>query len=110
VHDCLPAAYEETSPTFQYGDWCGQSYRAYLDFLQTDLEFDYCTVDTDYGCGVIRKPAQPWAKRGVRDTPVWRQWRLTSLDPQGAWQTLQQHKQELLKLLSPEEFLARVSV
>jgi hypothetical protein len=29
-------------------------YKAYLDFVTTEPSVEYCTIDTDCGCGVIR--------------------------------------------------------
>ena len=43
------------SPTPIGGEWCGVSYKAFLDFVLSRNDLDYCTVDIDYGCGVIFK-------------------------------------------------------
>src|SRR5262249_11845735 len=43
------------SPTFAASDWSGESYRSYLDFVLTRDDLDYCTVDVDFGCGIIFK-------------------------------------------------------
>ena len=55
AHDCLPPTAAMATPHFIPGCWCGVSYKAYLDFVQA-RGLDYCTVDTDYGCGIISKP------------------------------------------------------
>jgi hypothetical protein len=54
VHDCLPPRRELVSPTFTPGAWCGATYAAYIDFV-SERDLDFYTVDTDYGCGVIKK-------------------------------------------------------
>ena len=41
------------SPSPIAGEWCGVSYKAFLDFVLDRNDLDYCTVDIDYGCGVI---------------------------------------------------------
>lgn len=55
VHDCLPASKQSASPTWVSGFWSGVSYRAYLDFVFSRHDLDYCTVNVDHGCGVIFK-------------------------------------------------------
>lgn len=55
VHDCSPPDEALTSPDFVPGEWCGVTYRAYLDFVLARRDLRYLTVDTDYGCGVVRK-------------------------------------------------------
>ena len=41
------------------GEWCGVSYQAYVDFISERHDLAVYTVDADYGCGVIRKLAEP---------------------------------------------------
>jgi hypothetical protein len=57
VHDCIPPNEKLAYPKFFHGSWCGVTYKAYLDFVTTEPDLEYCTIDTDYGCGVIR-----WAR------------------------------------------------
>src|SRR5271169_458172 len=54
VHDCFPRDEAIVVPHFIEGAWCGVTYKAYLDFVLARKELSYCTVGTDYGCGVIR--------------------------------------------------------
>jgi len=55
VHDCLPPTEEYASPTYVPGNWCGLTYKAYLDLVLSRDDITYQTVDVDYGCGIIRK-------------------------------------------------------
>lgn len=55
VHDCLPDTVEITTPHFIEGSWCGVTYQAYIDFIMETAGINYATVDTDFGCGLIRK-------------------------------------------------------
>lgn len=55
VHDCLPTTESIASPTWVPGEWSGVSYRSYLDFVLARSDLDYCTIDIDYGCGIIFK-------------------------------------------------------
>src|SRR5262245_42066400 len=55
VHDCLPPNESLASPEPKPGEWCGLSYKAFLDFVLSRVSLDYCTIDVDYGCGIIVK-------------------------------------------------------
>jgi chloramphenicol O-acetyltransferase len=57
VHDCLPPRSEIAVPNYIQGEWCGVSYQAYVDFISERHDLAVYTVDTDHGCGVIRKLA-----------------------------------------------------
>lgn len=62
VHDCLPPNRATANPNPVPGEWCGVTYKAYIDFVLGNPDLDYFTVDADYGCGVILKPAGIAAK------------------------------------------------
>ena len=114
VHDCLPPNREVASPRFRRGAWCGVSYKAYLDFVLGDPSLDYFTVDCDYGCGVIFKgfpvgddwkglvPACP-------DASLVRAWLGTKDDHDAAFDLFEQHKSELLRLVSTRDFEAMLA-
>ena len=59
VHDCYPTSPEVATPEYHQGEWCGVSYKAYLDFVLGNSSLNYLTIDTDYGCGIILKPRNP---------------------------------------------------
>ncbi len=125
VHDCLPPNIAVAAPRWIPGEWSGVTYKAYLDFVY-ERRLDYCTVDTDYGCGIIRKLARRsrWARfLGVIDSSfldpssrrradrrrrklLWREWRGIGNDFERAFVFLQKHKKELLNLISSDAFLA----
>lgn len=112
VHDCLPPNRAMAAPEFVYGEWCGVTYKAYLDFVSS-RGLDYQTVDTDYGCGVIRKPGRGdiWAAArrllsSRRDRRLWQEWHAIGDDFDRAFTFLEAHKQPLLRLIGPEAFLA----
>ena len=112
VHDCLPADRAMAAPEYSTGEWCGVTYKAYLDFV-VSRRLDYQTVDTDYGCGIIRKPRlrDLWARaRGLlasrRHRGLWQEWRAIGDDFDRAFSFLEAHKEPLLRLIGAEEFLA----
>ena len=43
------------SPVWRPGSWCGVAYKALFDFVLARNDFDYRTVNVDYGCGIIVK-------------------------------------------------------
>jgi hypothetical protein len=111
VHDCLPPREEITVPDYISGEWCGVTYKAYVDFVSARSRLRYCTVDTDYGCGVIRKTG--WWSRigrwldggGRKPDALVREWQSIGQDFDRAWRFFEKNHQALLKLISVEEFV-----
>jgi len=119
VHDCFPVTLEQTTPMFIRGAWCGQTYRAYLNFVCARPGLTYCTVDTDFGCGVIRKPAH---RLSVQSTPLssadsnlkaglpsphadcWAQWAALQGRSGGAFRLFMKYKPELSNLVTAADF------
>lgn len=124
VHDCLPPNAATAAPRFMPGEWCGTNYKAYLDFVH-ERRLRHCTVDTDYGCGIIckRDLRSHWAKLGrtvggsfldpssrrraarARRKRAWREWNCIGNDFGRAFMVLQAHQKDLLNLISCDEFL-----
>lgn len=108
VHDCFPPNEFSASPSFISGEWCGLTFVAFLDIVLFNPEFQYFTINSDYGCGVIYKAGQvsqfPLASK---NSELIRQWRMLGLEEK--YQFFEKHYQELLNLISPEEFQNRLS-
>jgi len=107
VHDCFPRK-EFAGPVFYGGCWSGVTYAAYVEFLLSRRELFYCTVDTDYGCGVVKKIRRDEACKppyGVTDVIV-EQWRSKRSRGDDMFDFFYNHRRELLNLVSAEEFLA----
>jgi hypothetical protein len=108
VHDCLPPRPEVAAPKFVPGEWCGVSYQAYVDFISERHDLAVYTVDTDYGCGVIRKLAKPSPEGATAaGAELLADWRSKRDDPMEAFTFFQAHKQVLLNLITTDEFLVR---
>jgi len=103
VHDCLPPAEAIAQPTFTEGDWCGLTYKAYLDFVVAQPTFEYRTVDIDYGCGVIRKRFAAIAPSEERSALV-RGWDAIGDDYSAAFRFMRDHK-VLWNVVAVEHFL-----
>ena len=131
VHDCLPPSAELARPTLtseeKLGEieWCGATYKAYLDFVGSREDLEYFTLDTDYGCGIIRKVPglSRWKKSqqamdALFDTDpkrrfarnqheqLWARWRQFGNDFGSAYNFFEEHKRELTRMITVEEFLA----
>ena len=100
VHDCLPTSEELASPDYIPGGWCGVSFIAYIDFVTGGRRLTYTTVDTDYGCGVIRKmdSEEPLPQDLIEG------WKSVRHDAKAAYRFMSENKDQLLHLVSVDEF------
>jgi SAM-dependent methyltransferase len=106
VHDCSPPNEAWASPTFASCDWSGESYRSYLDFVLNRDDLDYCTVDVDFGCGVIFKNRTADMVRTVEPKIV-AEWFEVHNDSQLALNFFFEHRAKLLRLMSGKDFVRR---
>jgi hypothetical protein len=73
-------------PKYIPREWCGVSYQAYVDFISQRNDLAVYTVDTDYGCGVIRKLANPSAGSAAgAGAELLGDWRSKRDDPMAAF-------------------------
>jgi hypothetical protein len=120
VHDCLPPSPEAANPTWVSGEWCGVSYKVFLDFVVNRDDIYYYTIDADYGCGVIVKDSR-FSARATRllqrvrrhfaddaRAQVIRGWLEIGGDFRRAFEYFNAHKVTLLQLISVEQFLRGV--
>ena len=89
-------------------EWCGVSYQAYVDFISQRHDLAVYTVDTDYGCGVISKLAEPSPQSATAaGAELLGNWRSKRGDPMEAFAFFHAHKQVLLNLITTDEFFVR---
>lgn len=103
VHDCNPMTKAQASPEFIAGEWCGVSYKAFIDFVITDPRFDYFTIDADYGCGVILRPRKPLDAlrnriRASRRQTLAQRWRAAGHDNDATFAMFDAERRQLLRL------------
>jgi SAM-dependent methyltransferase len=108
VHDCCPPDEAWASPTFAPLNWSGESYRSYLDFVFSRDDVDYCTVDVDYGCGIIFKNRTA-DMVGRVDPNLVAEWFDVHNDPQLALRFFFKNRAMLLRLISGKNFVRRFS-
>jgi hypothetical protein len=102
IHDCFPPNEDLISQSWTPGDWCGVTFMAFIDFLNDNRGLTYATVDTDYGCGVLRNGnAQPARKRELLDA-----WKAMRHDTGAAYRFMSENKASLLNVMSVDEFKA----
>ena len=109
VHDCNPTDPSIVQPQFQPGSWCGVTYQAYVDFLLGGRLAGHCTVDADFGCGVVFNEAAsvpaPW--RGRHPPPrLALDWAEAADDDSRRYDLFDRHRAALLNLVTPEHFRA----
>ena len=114
VHDCKPPSEAAALPHYRPGEWCGVTYKAYLDFVLARTDLRYLTVDTDYGCGVVRKAPVPLHRR--LEIPFGRRrrfraaaarWNGFGNDYAAAWRYFEANNPLLLNLISVSAFISR---
>jgi hypothetical protein len=54
-HDCLPSNERMQERDDHGGEWTGGVWKAIAELRVETIELDIKVVDTDYGCGIIRK-------------------------------------------------------
>lgn len=87
VHDCLPHCEE-----FIQVCWNGTVFRSIIDLRYNNPELDIKVVDTDCGCGVIRRGSQAV-------------YNAVPLDLAKTYYYYEKNKTSLMNVISPEEFL-----
>jgi hypothetical protein len=96
VHDSNPPTEWHQRPSTQYAsgtEWNGQVWKAVVRFRLRHPEIEVVTVDTDWGCTIVR-PSRP-ARRQL-DAKV-----LTQMN----WQAFETNRTEWLNLVSVSRFL-----
>lgn len=98
VHDCDPPtewhqrSYEEA---LQNGcrQWNGTTWRAFVNLRASRPDLSMCVVNTDWGCGIVRRGTQ---------TPL-------ALPPSYTYADFAKHRTEWLNLISEQDFLASLA-
>ena len=54
-HDCLPSSEKMQERDDHGGEWTGDVWKAIAELRVERIDLDISVVDTDYGCGIIRR-------------------------------------------------------
>jgi hypothetical protein len=114
VHDCDPPKKWLAAPNYLPGPWCGVTYKAFIDFVLGREDLEYCTVDTDFGCGVIIKRSSGPRPRALPATPLpagpqlIANWRAVGNNYDAAFDLFARERTSLLQLVSVDSFRSTV--
>ena len=86
IHQVIPAPPIEKGKPYV---WTGDCWKAWVKLRQERSDLEMFVVNTDLGCGVIRKGHQPKLECSYELN----------------WSTFEQHNKELLNLISTDDFL-----
>ncbi len=111
VHDCLPPSDSVATPGWIQGDWAGVTYKAYLDFVLGRDDLDYCTVETDWGCGIIVKN-RVWKfmtddSSSVRTSQLAADWFSIHNDDKIVFKFFMRNHKQLLRLIPARTFVQK---
>jgi hypothetical protein len=90
LHDCNPVSYEAQLIPRETVAWNGDTWKAFVDFKAHYPKMQCSVVDTDFGVGVIKVGD----KTRTNQEEIW------------DWERFESNKQELLHLISVDEFKA----
>lgn len=114
VHDCDPPTIKEASraPTNCTVGWCGETWRAFVDFTATlERECDWYVIESDSGIGVIA--FSPTVLRQVlRSIRRWRRRssRVPAADVQESWNWLVANRAAALRPITSDGWRRRMGV
>lgn len=91
AHDCLPHCEEFIEP-----HWNGTVFRSIIDIRCNRSDLSILVVDTDNGCGIIQRNNDP--------QPVYN---LVPTEVAKTFYFYENNKQELMNIITPEEFIER---
>lgn len=96
VHDCNPTTEITQRPDRASDVWHGDVWKAILKLRLEHPEIEVYTIDTDEGCGVITKGYQELLPKEKAEAMMY------------TYEYFDAHRQEILHLISPEEFKKRL--
>ena len=111
VHDCNPTDPETIVPDFREGAWCGLTFQAFIDTALAAAPTAYCTVDADFGVGLLFTGPVPHGLPIQRPgRPTLLDWTLGRAHDATRYQVFDRHRHALLNLVTPAAFAAAVGL
>lgn len=98
LHDCNPPLYEHTTTGID-GCWTGDTYKAVLGIENELFGYNFHTVDTDWGVGILTALSN-LEGRGTHavETSIY------ATMAKGDWNYFDKNRKKLLNLITPEQF------
>jgi hypothetical protein len=89
-HDCLPTTEKMQARDDHGGEWTGDVWKAIAELRVETIDLDIRVVDTDYGCGIIRRGTNiPYETKSNYKT----------------YSHYSMNKWNMLNIISPEQFI-----
>jgi len=93
-HDMIPHYEAMQSRPQQQDVWTGDCWKAWVDLRQNNNDLEMFVIDTDYGCGVIKKGYQE----------------VISVNQDLNWQNFVSNKNYWMNIISVEQFLKDLEI
>lgn len=94
VHDCLPTEeWHQLRQGVSGQPWTGDSWRAFATLRAWRTDLKMFTIDTDWGCGIIKRQDTTWEPRVLIPNNGW------------TWEDFKNHRDEIMNVVTVEEFL-----
>lgn len=92
MHDCLPTSKRmQEIPLQEQNEWTGDIWKAFVKARCEMEDVEMCTVNCDWGCGIIREGEQ----------------KLLDIEIPLNYENFLKHKESWLNVISPEQFKAK---
>lgn len=89
-HDCLPTEESQITRHIPPGAWTGDCFRAFARLRCTRPDLFMCVLDTDWGCGIIKRGSQQVYNNG-------------QIPPVLDWKYYTEHRNEMLNVVPVSE-------
>jgi|688.fasta_scaffold19529_5 tetratricopeptide (TPR) repeat protein len=93
-HDMNPEKEEHQTIPYRGGIWNGDCWKAFVNLRQTRDDLEMYVIDTDYGCGIIKKGSQELLPGNFDLT----------------WDNFVKNRSEWLNLISVDRFLSKFNL
>lgn len=107
IHDCNPPTHEHTTTGDAGGNWNGNVYKAVVLFRAYHPQYEFYTIDTDWGTGILREREkvypegeEPFVTVDTNEIvrPIEAEYYIKD------WEFFDQNRKRALNLISVEEF------
>lgn len=95
IHDCCPYT-EDLIGSYRKGEWCGQTYEAFINFRYANKDLEVFCLNTDYGCGIISRTHRFSVPTSYQEY---------DMEKIKEWNYFNTYKTALVNLIEPDEFI-----
>jgi hypothetical protein len=99
IHDCNPLTKDIAAPEPIVNEWCGDVWKLIADINMNYKDIKAVVIDTDYGCGVVRKTFDTVLEIEINKE-------IEKLE----YEYLEANRKEILNLITQEDFIIYAEV